>query len=137
MPREGLSGYIPVWENFRINVASGTSAEEYVTDITSGYRRILKAVRFVASGDGAGASATRLFRVIKNTATVAASATIVLANTQTKGTVVSMTLGAKDDRTFSDADTISIDVTAAGTSFSTLTGNIEIEWLVKPQQVNP
>lgn len=135
MPREATYGYTPVFESFRINVATGTSAEEYATDITSGYRRFLKAVRFVASGDGAGAGGTRLFRVIKNASTVAASATIALAATQTKGTVSTFDMGTKDDRMFGDSDTITIDVTGAGTQFSTLTGNIELEWLVKPQNV--
>lgn len=138
MPREGQSGYIPVFENFRINVASGTSAEEYVTDITSGYKRILKACRIVASGDGAGAGGSRTFRVIKGASTVAASTTLALASTTTKGTVVTMTNATnKDDRTFYDADLITIDVASGGTQYTTLTFNIELEWLIRAQQVNP
>ena len=135
MAREaGIPGWIPVWENFRINVGTGTTAEEYVTDITSGYRRVLKAARFIATGDGAGAGGTRTLRVIKNTATVAASGAVALASTTTKGTVTNLTVAtSRDDRTFGDSDTITLDVPATGTAFTTLTGNVELEWLIRPQ----
>lgn len=120
------------WTRFtfplRINVASGTSAEEYLTDLVLGFGWVLEAAYFIPSGDGAGAAATRPFRVLKGTATVAASKTIVLADTETadKGIPVTFTNGTLEERTFGPADTLSIDVTAVGTSFTTLTGSMVI-----------
>jgi hypothetical protein len=138
--RETTNGYIPVFDVHKIVVASGTSAEEYITDLPSSYRRYLAAAYFVSNGDGAGGGATRLFRVIKNTSTVAASKDITLALADSgspKGLVTAFTNGTKDARTFDSGDTITIDVTGAGTSFSTLTGTIKLVWLFRPQQVTP
>ena len=135
MPRQGHNGWIRTIENLRIVVASGTSAEEYLTDITPGFQRELVAAYFVSNGDGAGASASRLIRIVKGASTVAASRTLVLADTQTKGLVSAFTLSTTpSDYQFFDASTVSIDVTAAGTQFTTLTGTIKMVWKQKPQQ---
>lgn len=134
MPAPGTYGLIRIPLTFRINVASGTSAEEYVTDITYGFRFEVAKAWFVASGDGAGAGATRLFRIVKGASTVAASATIALAATQTKGTVSAFTLSSTpSDYHFFDSDTFTVDVTGAGTQFTTLTGNLHVILLTRPQ----
>ena len=138
--RESWHGYTPVFDVHRIVVAAGTSAEEYITDLPSSYRRYLAAAYWISTGDGAGAGGTRLFRIIKNTSTVAASGTITLALTDSgspKGLVTAFTNGTKDARTFDSGDTITIDVTGAGTQFTTLTGVIKLVWLLRPQQVTP
>lgn len=136
MPREArIAGWIRSIIPLRMNVASGTSAEEYITDLIPAFQFWLDKVWFVASGDGAGAGATRLFRVVKGSATVAASATIALAATQTKGTVSTFTLSSTpSDYFFADADTLTVDVTGAGTQFTTLTGNLFIQIRHRPQQ---
>lgn len=137
MPAAGIFGLIRTPFAFRINVASGTSAEEYVTDIVFGYRCTLEKAYFVASGDGAGAGATRLFRVVKTSGTtdyVAASATIALASTQTKGAVTAFTLSTTpSDYEWFDADKLTLDVTGAGTQFTTLTGNWYLQFRTRAQ----
>lgn len=134
MPARGVFGLIRIPLTFRINVASGTSAEEYVTDITYGFQFEIWKAWFVASGDGAGAGATRLFRIVKNASTVAASATIALADTQTKGDTTAFTLSTTpSDYHFFDSDTFTVDVTGAGTQFTTLTGNLHIIALTRAQ----
>ena len=135
MPRNGPFGWIRTVENLRITVASGTSAEEYLTDLVPGFQRILVAAYFISDGSGAGASASRLIRIVKGASTVAASRTLVLANTQTIGLASAFTLSTTaSDYQFYDADTLTIDVTAAGTQFTTLTGTIKMVWKQKPQQ---
>ena len=135
MPRNGPFGWIRTIENYPIVVASGTSAEEYLTDLVPGFQRILVAAYFISDGSGAGASASRLIRIVKGASTVAASRTLVLANTQTIGLASAFTLSTTaSDYQFYDADTLTIDVTAAGTQFTTLTGTIKMVWKQKPQQ---
>lgn len=136
MGREArIAGWIRSHLTFRMVVASGTSAEEYVTDLVPAFTFWLEKAWFIASGDGAGAGATRLFRVVKGTATVAASATIALANTQTKGGFKAFTLSTTpSDYFFGDSDTLSVDVTAAGTQFTTLTGDLVLQIRHRPQQ---
>lgn len=135
MPREALHGWHYSLEHYRLVVASGTSAEEYVTDLTPGYRRELVAGWMVASGDGAGAGGSRLIRVLKNTATVALSRTVLLADTGTKGRVTAFTLSTTpSDCQWFDDDELSIDVTAAGTQFTTLTFTLWLKWRQHHQQ---
>ena len=43
----------------------------------------------------------------------------------------------KDARTFESGDTISLDVTGAGTQFTTLTGIIRLVWIARGQVVTP
>lgn len=126
MPRFAAhSGWLRTFISIRINVAPGTSAEEFLTDFTPGCEMVLESCRFVASGDGAGAGATRTLRVIKGTATVAATGTVALASTTTKGAITALT-PASDliDRTFRDGDLITVDLASGGTQFTTLTGNV-------------
>lgn len=135
MGREALHGWIYTLESYHIIVASGTSAEEFVTDLTPAYRRELVAGWMISHGDGAGASASRLIRVLKNTATVALSRTVVLADTQTKGLVTAWTLSSTpSDYQWYDSDTLSIDTTAAGTQFTTLTFTLKLKWRQHQQQ---
>ncbi len=138
MPKSAMHGFTRVVESWPIVIGTGTSAADIgVTDFAAGFRRQLEAVYFWSSGDGAGSSASRPVRVIKNAATVAASHTLVLAETDTatKGTFTAFALSTTlSDYQFYDSDTLSIDVTAAGTQFSTLTGRIVLVWKVRPQQ---
>lgn len=136
MGREAnLAGWIKYTETYHLVVASGTSAEEWITDALPGFRRTLVKAFFIASGDGAGTSASRLIRVLKNTATIAASHTLLLAETATKGLVTALTLSTTpSDYQFYDADTLSIDTTAAGTQFTTLTITLALVWKTRAQQ---
>lgn len=135
MPRQAQNGWIYLLERHHIIVASGTSAEEYVTDLTPAYQRELVAGWMVSHGNGAGASASRLIRVLKGTATVALSRTVLLADTQTKGLVTAWTLSTTpSDCQFYDGDTFSIDVTGSGTQFTTLTFTLVLKWRQRQQQ---
>ncbi len=51
--------------------------------------------------------------------------------------MTAFTNGTKDARSFDSGDTITLDVTAAGTSFSTLTGLIQLVWIARGQNVTP
>lgn len=135
MPRQAVNGWIYLLEPYHIIVASGTSAEEYVTDLTPAYQRELVAGWMVSHGNGAGAGGSRLIRVVKNTATIALSRTVLLADTQTKGLVTAFTLSTTpSDTQFFDSDTLSIDVTGAGTQFTTLTFTLWLKWRQRQQQ---
>lgn len=136
MPREASrAGWTRYETAVRAIVATGTSAEEYLTDLTSGFYRELEAAYFVVDTAGTGAGATRLFRVIKNTSTVAASKTIALADTATKGTIITLTLSTTpSELMFFDDDEISLDVTGAGTQFTALAGTFVLRWRTRPQQ---
>src|SRR5262245_23930404 len=134
MPREGPNGWVRVEETYNAPVAAGTGAEEYVTDLVLPYTRIYERVRAIVEVVGAGAGATRLFRLIKGTSTVVASATITLAGTATKGTVIDFTMVPAECQFF-DADLLSLDVTAAGTQFTALTLQFQLLSRQRAQQV--
>lgn len=134
MPREGTNGWSRQEEMYHAPVATGTSAEEYVTDLTLGYTRIYEKVRAIVEVVGTGASASRTFRVIKGASTVVATKTIVLADTTTKGTVIDIPINLAD-ALFTDTDLLTVDVAAGGTSFTTLTLQFELLSRSRPQQV--
>lgn len=137
MPARGPFGLTRSFITLPAVVATGTSAEEYVTDMVPGFQFELTKAWFVVTVVGTGAGATRLFRVVKTVGTtdyVAASATIALADTATKGVIKTFTLSTtQTDCMFYDADKLTIDVTGAGTQFTALSGHFVLEILTRPQ----
>jgi hypothetical protein len=138
MPREGRSGW------FRADiasvdaiVASGTGAQEYITDFVPGFRFVVDKVVAIVEVVGATGGATRLFRLLKGTATIAASKTIVLADVGTKGIQIPLTLSATPENLeFGDLDTLSIDSPAAdSSSYGALTMHFLVQGRQRPQQL--
>lgn len=134
MPRYARFGWLRGFLTFRSPIASGTAAEEYVTDVAPGFEFTIEKVSAVVVTAFTGAGATRVFRVLKGASTVVATATIVLADGATKGAVIDVPVTAAN-ASFADADTLSIDTIAAG-AVSFTAG--ELMWVIKyrtkPQQ---
>lgn len=134
MPAEAArSGYVYAVEKYPAVVAAGTSAEEYLTDLIPGFPRRLYRVRARVVIAGAGAGATRTFRVVKGASTVVASGTIALAAT-TLGAVINIPITSLADATWNELDTLTIDVAGGGTSFTTLRLEFQLIWQVRAQQ---
>lgn len=137
MPREGLHGWIrTIVASVNAQVAAGTDAEEWLTDYVPGFKHRITKVTSVVQVAGTGAGATRLFRLIKGASTVVASKTIALADVTAKGIKIDWTLSTTEsDLTLEDADTLSLDVTAAGTQFTALTMDILVQARQRMQQL--
>ena len=80
---------------------------------------------------GAGASASRTFRVIKGAGTVVATATILLAETTPVGLQKAFTVTAAEAE-FDDDDTLTVDFASGGTAFSAGAGNLIIQYRQSP-----
>jgi hypothetical protein len=116
-------------------VATGAGAEEYLTDFVPGYQGVITKVSSIVLVAGTGVGATRLFRLLKGTSTVVASKTIALADVAAQGTVIDWALSTTPENlAFGDTDTLSLDVTAAGTEFTALTMNVLVQARQRPQQ---
>ena len=137
MPNEALHG----WTRGLVcatscPVATGAGAEEWLTDYVPGFRFVVTKVTAVVKVAGTGAGATRLFRVLKGASTVVASKTIALADVTAKGIKIDFTLSTTPENlVFGDVDTLSIDVTAAGTEFTALTFDLLIQGRQRQQQL--
>ncbi len=121
------------------SIAAGTSAEEAVTDYIPGYSGVVERVNIAASmvaATGAGASRDiSLVRTRGGVDTTMATATVVLANLDTKGEHVGLTLATSPaDLEFVDDDTLSIMIAAGGTQFTAFTGVMLIRNRQQPQQ---
>ena len=138
MPREASrAGWTYNTLSVNVPVASGTDAQEWVTDLTPGYQFEVVSAFFVVQVAATGAGATRLFRVLKGTETVAASKTILLADATPIGTVITLTPSTtRTDRQYGDADTLSVDSPAADSvSFTAGTFQAFIVIRSRPQQL--
>lgn len=100
-----------------VTLPAGTGAFEAITDHQPGYKRVIESVAAFVAVAGVGAGATRTLRVVKNAATVVASATITLAGTATPGTLIDLPVTAADAE-FLDGDTFTVDMPAGGTAFT-------------------
>lgn len=138
MPNEALHGWIRANVlNATCPVASGTNAQEYVTDHVAGFKFVVTKVTSIVQVIGSTSSATRLFRLIKGASTVVASKTIALADVGTMGLKIDWTLSTTSgDLTFEDADTLTIDSPAAGSSsYGSLTLGVMVQGRQRPQQL--
>lgn len=113
MPRFAPYGWVRTHLNIYIPIPGGAAANELVTDFVPGFKFVIEKVSSAVAVVGAGAGATRLFRVIKGASTVVASKTIALADTDTLGERHDWTV-VPADATFDDADTLTVDTPATG-----------------------
>lgn len=137
MPAAGIFGRTRIFLPIRAIIATGTSAEEYLTDLVTAFRFTLEKAWFVVDTVGTGAGATRPFRILKTEGTTdytAATATITLAATATKGATVAFTLSnTPSDYEFFDASKLTIDVQGSGTQFTALAGTFILQLRTRPQ----
>ena len=136
MPRETAgAGYLRGFITVQAAVAGGASAQEWLTDYVPGFGLVIESVKAVVKVAGTGSGATRLFRVVKGASTVVASATIALADTTAVGLVIDLPVTVLN-APFRDDDTLTVDVTAAGTEFTALTLDFIIRYRTRPQQLS-
>lgn len=114
MPREAIYGFVRGQFSISANFPAGTGLIESLTDYVPGFGLVIEKVSIVVDTAATGAGASRSLRITKNTSTSVASTTYVLADGATVGAIKALTLGTEADRTFGDADTLSVEWLAAG-----------------------
>lgn len=135
MPRKAIYGVQRVPHNFYCPIPAGTASVEAVTDWVGGFGFIVEAVKAYVAVAGAGAGATRTFRVLKGASTVVATGTVTLAGTATVGAEIALTVTAANAE-FSDTDTLTIDwPTAGAVAFTAGALNLVIVLREQPQKV--
>ena len=116
MPRETSgAGFIFEQEHIAINIPAGTGQVSSVLSLPRGFGATITAVKATVKVAATGAGASRTFNVRKGSATgtVVATATYVLADGATIGSVkdIPVTAAAAD---FLDADNLTIEWPTAG-----------------------
>lgn len=134
MPRKAIGGVQRVPLNHYVPIPTGTGAVENITDWTPGFGFTVESVKAVVAVVGAGAGATRTFRVLKGASTVVASGTITLAGTTPVGVVIDLPVTAANAE-FSDTDTLTVDWASGGTAFTAGALNLVIVLRQHPQKV--
>lgn len=127
MPNEASgAGFIYRQVPITVSLPPGTGQVSSVLSLPIGFRQTIIAVKTIVKVAATGAGATRTFNVRKGSAsgTVVATATWVLADGATVGTVkdIPVTAAAAD---FLDADTLTIEWPTAGAVAFTA-GEIEV-----------
>lgn len=136
MPKLARFGYQRVVITQPCIIATGTSAEECLTDLVLGFKCNVEKVVLVVKTVGAGAGADRTINFVRTRGTTDATfATYqaLLANVGTKGLVLSATL-TPGNADFNDTDKLSIMVAAGGTQFTALEVTAHIILREVPQQ---
>lgn len=135
MPKAARFGFTRHTVVVNAPIASGTSLQEWLTDLVLGFGFEVEKVSVAVKVAATGAGATRLFRVVKGASTVVASKTIALADATPIGKVIDLTMASTvGDRSFDDDDTLTVDSPAAD-SVSFTAGELEfyITYLQRPQ----
>lgn len=134
MPRFSPFGFARAEKNIYIPIPAGTGAVEVVTDWAPGFALTVESVKAYVAVAGAGAGATRVFRVLKGASTVVATKTMALADTDTVGKAVAFTVTAAD-AAFTDTDVLTVDFPAAGaTAYTAGAVNLTIVYRVAHQK---
>lgn len=132
MPKEGPYGFSRSMINRHVVLPTGTGAATLCAAVALGFRGRIKAARYIADVAATGAGASRTLRLLKNGSVVVGTATVVLADVDEVGEVKAITIDrALND--FTDTDTLTVDIASGGTAFTAGAGNIEIEFLHRPQ----
>jgi hypothetical protein len=134
MPRKAPYGVHRGTLNFYHPLPTGTGAVEIVTDWVGGFTYTIESVKAYTQVAGTGSGASRTYRVVKGASTVAATATILLAETDTVGKEKAFTVTAAD-ATFSDTDTLTVDFANGGTAFTAGAVNLVIVYRQESQRV--
>lgn len=113
MPRPAIYGFARGNFNFYLPLPAGAGLVAAVSALVPGFEFTIEKVTFFTQVVGVGAGASRVFRVLKNTATVVATATLLLAETDTIGELKAFTVTAAD-AFYSDTDSLTVDFPAAG-----------------------
>lgn len=133
MPRLAPYGFQRSQTNIYVPLPAGTSAAEIVTDYTPGFGLVVEKVEAFVAIVGTGTSASRTFRVLKGASTVVATATLVLADTDTLGKRKAFTVTAADAE-FDDDDTLTVDFASGGTAFTAGAVNLIIQFRQRNQR---
>ena len=131
MPRKSSFGVIRGEKNILVNL---TAAVEVVTDWAPGFEFTIESVKAYTAVVGTGTSASKTFRVLKGASTVVATRTLILAETDTLGEEVVLTVTAAN-ATFGDADVLTVDFAAGGTAFTAGAVNLVIVYRQSPQRI--
>jgi hypothetical protein len=135
MPRKSWRGVYRVEKNVYVNIPAGTGAAEFITDWSPGYAFTVESVKGYMAVAGAGAGATRVFRVLRGAATVVATVTLAVADATPLGKAVIFTV-TPANATFSDADVLTVDTIAAGAvEYTAGKFNLTIVYRQAPQAV--
>jgi hypothetical protein len=137
--RSARFGYNRVVISIQVAIATGTSAEELVTDMPFGFSGTLESAALVSSvvaAAGAGASRpATLVRTRSATDVTMASKTLVLDDMDAKGQVNQLTLSTTAaNLDFVDDDTFSLALAGSGTQFTAFTGALVLVCRARPQQ---
>jgi len=134
MPRSAPYGFTRGSLSLYFPLPTGTGAVEIATDLVRGFQYSIEKVEFITQVAGTGASASRTFRVLKGASTVAATRTLVLADTTPVGKSVAFTVTGGADSYFDDTDTLTVDFASGGTAFTAGAGVINITYRQRNQR---
>ena len=137
MPRFAPYGFARGVINLSLPLASGfsgTGASNIMLSHKPGFAFTIEKVTVVCSVAGVGAGGTRTINVRKGTAsgTVVATKAIVVADA-TLAAAIDVPVTAAN-ASFTDADTITVDLGGSGTVFSAFEGNLFIQYRCRPQR---
>lgn len=135
MPRKAPYGVQRHTLNFYHAIPAGTGAVEIVTDWVAGFSYVIESVKAYVAVAGTGTSASRTYRVLKGASTVAATRTLVLADTATVGAEVAFTVTPANAE-FSDTDKLTVDFASGGTAFTAGALNLVIVYREANQRVS-
>lgn len=135
MPRSAPYGVTRGTLSLYHALPAGTGAVEIVTDFVAGFTYTIESVKAYVAVAGTGTSASRTYRVLKGASTVAATATLVLADTDTVGKEKAFSVTAAN-ATFGDADTLTVDFASGGTAFTAGAVNLVITYRQHPQRIS-
>ncbi len=134
MPRDAIYGYIRGQQTVQIEDLTGTSAREFLTDLTAGFARTVEKVSYVVKVAHAGAGGSQTIRVLKGASTVVASVAVTLAAAGTVGVIIDVPVTAAN-AAFDDDDTLTVDMAASGTAFTAGQGQLIIQYRQKAQKL--
>jgi hypothetical protein len=99
--------------NLYFPLPAGTGAVEVITDLVLGYMYEIESAYITTQVAGTGTSASRVINILKGASTVAATYTLLLANTATVGQQVALTVTPANAH-FEETDTLTVEFPTAG-----------------------
>ena len=137
MPRFASNGFIRTTLCLGpIAVAAGTGAQAIVTSLVVPSRRVLERIDLIPTVAATGAGASRVLNVRKGTGsgTVVGTATLLLADLGTIGTVKGYVVNTSNVP-YDDADTLSMQIDSGGTSMTAGTFIFLLTFREQPQRI--